>query len=137
MRSALILSLCVFLGACASSGEAAARRAAQNQITQEEIVASGADTIYELIKELRRGWLPFRSGTFIIVADENLSVLDRIRAEDNLDAVNRDTELLRPGGAASVSRLEWKRGVQAQGMFPAYTSADLNTFLGAIIIYYR
>jgi hypothetical protein len=127
----------VFLGACASSGEAAARRAAQNQISQEEIVTSSADTIYELIKELRRGWLPYRAGTYVIIADENRSVLDRIRAEDNLDAVIRDTELLRPGGVANVARLEWVRGVRAQGMFPDYTSADLNTFLGAIIIYYR
>ncbi len=61
---------CVFLilpAGCTSSPDARQGDDQTDVITREQIVETGAPTIYELVKRLCPGWLPWRPGTFIDV----------------------------------------------------------------------
>ena len=133
----LALFFLLLLGACATSGTTA-EGGDRTQITQQQIVDTGAPTIYDAVRMLHREWLPRRQGSFIIVADQNHLIWGLIRAEDTRESLERNaglTRFMQKGGMEGVYQIETLRDTQASGIWPDYIGN--RDFLGAIIVWTR
>jgi hypothetical protein len=138
---ALFFSMCfVLLAGCASSSGSGQ----SDLITREQIVETGAPTIFEVVKLLRRGWLPYRDDTYtlLVYVDAEGGVLqewtDEVWAEEDLDMGgllrNRHVHFLRQGGTENVAQIEWMTPAEAREYFRGNFSIDHTRFYGAIVV---
>ena len=123
------------LAGCASLPNAQRSRFNEAPITREQIEQTGASSIHDVVRELRPGWLPFRQGSYIILADENRMTWDRINAGDDHEVWSEDPMFFEEWGLEDVLQLEWMRQSHARGFL--HSPHHTNGFLGAIIIRYR
>jgi len=130
MKTLAVFAIQLLLAGCASSPNSSRSGFDETPITREQILQSGASSLYEVVRRLRPGWLPRGYDRTIIIADDNYHELSRINSGDNLDMMARDSEFLKPGGTENVLRLEWIDAAETYLMLRSWAN-------GAIIICYR
>lgn len=103
---------------------ARAPRARRDLITQEEIVASGATNLYEVVQRLRPAWLRGSSASNIRGGGTSVVVYQGSTPLGGLEALRQ----LTPGYAASLRFLE---GTEASNTLPGLGSRRV---AGAIVV---
>ena len=134
----LALFFLFLLAACASSPNAGQGSRETPEINQQQMVETGASTLYDAVRMLHREWLPRRQGSFIIVADQNHLIWGLIRADDTRETLNQDAGLsrfLQKGGQEGVYLMESLRETEASGIWAEYIGD--RDFVGAIIVWTR
>jgi hypothetical protein len=130
MKAFAVFAMHVLLAGCASTPNPSRGGFDETPITREQILESGASSLYEVVRKLRPEWLPHFPNTSVIIANDDYEALGRISSDDNFATMSRESLFFRPGGTENVLRLEWIRESEVGSRF-------ISGGYGAIIIRYR